>query len=217
MPGVSVAMIKVVPSGSIIGSQRWSTGLWFQVATTGTPAPADLVASLALIAPIFDTWATAMKVFWLAPTTYDRVSAYYYAPGAVKSTLSAISSRTVQTGTGTSPQPPRTCVVASLQTGFPGKSFNGRSYTPWTGQTLTAALQFGGSVPGIIGAAYKAMANSMNALTLGGPWGTAVLNVRSIATGVAHPVTQIRVDTLPDTQRRHEDKIAAAASVVTVL
>lgn len=209
MPGVSTTMIKFVPSGVIQGAQRWSTGLWCQVNTTGTPLPADMVAALNAVVGLFDTWAGALKQFWMPVTTYDRVSAYFYAAGATKSSLSAISTRTPVVGIATIPLPPRNCVVTSLQTGFPGKSFNGRSYFPCTGSPLSALSQLGNTQVDLFPAAYKVLTNGLNAATLGGPWTNAVLNVRSNATGVAHPVTQFRTDSLLDTQRRHEDKIAA--------
>jgi hypothetical protein len=101
----------------------------------------------------------------------------------------------------------RDALVVSLKTGLSGRSFSGRMYFPITAAPFSANHQLGQSQCNSWATATGNLFNSVNASGYG-TWTPQVI----VANDKDFPpfVTQVKVDSNPDTQRRREDKLRAA-------
>lgn len=214
IPGV--AYVRLTASGRIAGTQSWSTGISVSV-TGGTVTQSQLNALLA-------TFVTAFTALWNTGTTLALKAAngsdvdlrsfraYLYGPSGGTAALQAATDITPIPGTkATNLLPTQTALVATLLSGFPGRSNRGRMYLPWTGGGLDGTHQVTSSDTTAISNAVGAMLTAVNAGVGSGPFGRVVIaGLRGVV-----DVTSVRVDSEPDIQRRRADKIIASRQVIT--
>jgi hypothetical protein len=118
-------------------------------------------------------------------------------------------------GSAGSTVPRNVACVASLQTGFPGRSARGRLYLG--ALSTTAVANEGGFTVSAIGdyaALVKAFLEGLNGITLGGAAVRAV--VASPTKASTTPITAVRVNTVPDTQRRRVRSQTGQQTIATV-
>lgn len=211
---VSGDMIKWNILGDIATSQTWSVGIWSSVATTGTPTAANLDSALTNVTTLLGNFWASFAAFNAATLRWTGLSAYFYPSGATHATLIAKHTLTPQLGSGTAYHSPRTSLVVSLLTGAAGRSRRGRIYVPFTAATVQSTLQAPTATCDTVAAGAGAMGSALNAVSLGGPWGNGPWNLRSDKLGASFPISQASVNSKLDTQRRREDKIAAAYTKV---
>lgn len=202
--------IKFVLGGHINGSQSWSVGIWAGVSTTGTPTAANLDSFLT-------TWESSAIAMWLtvrsrnlAAVVQDNTSAYFYPVGSNVATLVAHHTQTASPGTGSQGSSPRQSLVVSLLTGAAGRSRRGRIYLPFTGIGSTATLQAATADVDAITNAVATLFTAMKTMSGAPAWGNCPPRVRSNKTSTGYIVTSVAGNSLIDTQRRREDKLAAA-------
>jgi len=111
--------------------------------------------------------------------------------------------------------PNQICMVVSLRTEHAGRRFRGRMYLPVNASALTlGTAQWTGTQTAIVANTWAAYFNDWNG---SGDNGT-ISVVSRVGAGEATPVSGVLVDTIPDTQRRRRNKLAAvgiSAAVVT--
>ena len=203
----------VTVNGVAYGSETWSFGIRFKP-TLGVDDPAVTQAqATALMAPVQAWWNTG-GLFW--PTThaitYVKLAPIatngQYPPGQV----AYIGDFADDSGdTNTNLHPAQCAMVMTLLSATigRGRGSKGRCYTPMPAVAMSAT--------GTVGAwnqtaadAFRTMINSMNAIA---NIGTAVIMSRETATKPAGSsyVGAVRVDTVPDTQRRRRRSIVGAS------
>lgn len=196
--------IKVVISGAMPGSERWSTSFWIQGTVLHTQV--ELANTLTDVQTCMEAGGGLFR--WLQPLngpgwTYDQYDAYQYAGGS-QAAVQATLPTGPYAGTGTVHVPNQVCLVATLETGLPGRSYRGRMYFPITGISITSDSK-------VLETDAQGLANGL-ATSFGSfnPLGDGKVVVSSLRQGATHPVTQIKVDTVPDTQRRRVNKVEGA-------
>lgn len=198
---------RIVLAGTISGTQTWSTGLALSPPPS-TVSQSDMDALLAAIKPAVTAWwgSSSLDICGInAPTTtLAEIRAYLYSgiPGTGAGLQAINTYATPLVGTSSQRVPVQTALVASMLTGLPGRSFKGRCYTPATGITLGADHQVAQTLLDAIGGKWKALIDSINAVS-SPEFGRVVVHG---ARG-NFAVTQVRVDSEPDIQRRRADKI----------
>ena len=216
MPGYPSDTLRVVWGGKI-ASDIWRTGVDLDITYNDFgPSGAELnTACSSIILPLLNTWWTTHKAFNTTAVDFSYLSAYFYPAGASTSFSQGQAAVSPVTGTGSgSLLPLRTAVAISKRTDLAGRSHRGRFYLPATaGLTIGADGQF-------TSANAASMCNAMGTLVQGfnnatwAPGGitTAKAVVSSMNhVGAPNPITQLRCDTLPDTQRRRTNKDTANA------
>lgn len=198
---------RLVIYGDVTPAQSWSVGMSLAGGATD-PDGSLLLTFLNAVDDIITTgWSAAGSIGARnsADTRVLGLRAYYYQPGESTAFSQAeLPYGTPLLGTGTGSLPLQTSLVCSLLTGAPGRSNRGRMYWPMTGfgltgHQLTTAQAQGTATP----LATMLSGISQQALT--------VLTQRLSVTGIrgSRAVTSIRIDTIPDIQRRRVDKIGA--------
>ena len=208
----SDSMIKYTLAGDIAGGQTWSIGFWVRPVVTGSPAAANLDTILGNMAtPLANFW-NGFKTKNAATLRYTSNNAYYYPAGSPVSTLVSHVALSPAPGTGTQYTSPRQALVISLHTGASGRTRRGRMYVPYTAENSGSNLQ----APSSTCDAFANLANSFRVAIPGVSTDTVFGGqswvVRSNKAGVGYDITSVSCDSKVDTQRRREDKIAAAYS-----
>lgn len=204
-----VALIGHLPQGEI-----FNTGFWISVNATLS----DAAAANALAAGIANAIASdATKVFQqlLPPTAgYDEVRVYCYPNGGPKSAFIGTAPITGGVGTATGATLPlQTTLVATLRTGFAGRSYRGRMYFPCVAADL-ANHQMTPGFPTGLANRVAALFTTVNGLANVG----VVVVLSQHLQGFTSPVTTVTVDSKLDIQRRHaghQVALSKATAVVT--
>lgn len=210
--------VRLVQFGTINTVQDWSVGLGVTIALDLDPTNLQLSAWLGDISPAAQTWWTASGGGAdqnTADVIYTGIRAYSYLAGATAAKAQAeLIFGTPRPGRASSAQlPDRTCLVMSLKTGLPGRSFRGRRYLPCTNAGLSHG-QLSSTVIANALAPEVAFLNAVNDSTIGSRAVTAcIINNRDFA----QPITQVSVNSLPDTQRRRTDKITPESTITSDL
>lgn len=217
-PVFGPGFVRLVAGGTMAGTQTWSTGV--AVAAGGIEQTQTQVDGLlTAFRNAFTTLWGAAGAGVLGARNDSTVNlrtfrAYYYATGAAPVTLQA--AQDVAPINGTSSQaalPYQVAVVASLLTGRPGRSFRGRMYLPYTAATFAADHQLSQPNVDSLAAALKTMFDSINTYTTAnGPGDVAVAGSAGPI-----PISQVRVDSELDIQRRRSDKILPLRQAVSTL
>lgn len=209
------AYVKLVQHGSIAADQTWSTGLAVALSSSTPPTEAELSTWLASLDTAYAAWwhiGTGVADLNAADTTYDGNRCYYYPAGQTAASAQANRefSGALPGSQSAGANPQRTCCVSSMITGSSGRSFRGRRYLPATGAPLTAH-QFGSVFVDHIVAAEVAFLDAVGASSIAG----ADLIPIVANNRVSPPSIQtVRVNSLPDTQRRRTDKVGAIYTAV---
>jgi hypothetical protein len=197
--------VRAVFSAANTGGEQINTGCWFFLNST-PPSQADLNGIATDLATNWNVLTTNLKGHWYAGVSWQFVNVYYYAGGSNHAAMQAVAALAANVGTRAGGGSPiDTCSVVSLRTGFPGRSQRGRMYLPQhdtvsatTGQIVgTTATDFANNVALFL--------NTFSGARPG--WGAVV----SRTLGSSLPITQVLCDTIPDVQRRRENKMVASA------
>jgi hypothetical protein len=204
-------MVKVVLSGTISGTQTWSTGFWLNTAGA-TWTQDDLNDAnddwAGLIFTASGSWATLL---FGENTTATRVTSYLYAPGAIVSSLISTDFVSSADGSGDS-LPSLLAIVASTRSPIPGRSGRGRNYFPLTkASALDADGQLNATSTAALAEGIATMFTNINAHTVNGI--QPIVSVRSVFKGTSYAVTRVVVNSLVDVQHRREDTIAITTDV----
>jgi hypothetical protein len=126
--------------------------------------------------------------------------------------VSGLFSVTPAPGTnGASFIPPQAAMVVSLETGLAGRKNRGRVYTPGQPQLIANGQLLGANVDHLA-TNVRLFLHDCNSATVG------PLSFNAcIGTGDAPVITQVKVDSVVDTQRRRRDKAVASHSSIVVL
>ncbi len=209
MPVASDApYMRLALGGKLPGSEKWRTVQWWRF-SAGAPTHAEFASSAGDVWTAFFNrmWDAVAGTKWRAKNVtgsdLSTYQAWLYVDGALADEVTVnptTSAGTVAAGAS----PGYTAACFTLATARFGRSFRGRSYLPHTTPALNATLQldvdstccdnFGGYL-------------KKTGVSLGGP--VTVPVVMSQTLGQAEDITQVRLDTIPDTQHRRDRQLAA--------
>lgn len=207
--------MRTVFQGNASSSDIWNIGFWWQ-----KPAPSDGTIDYNALAA--DVLAKFKSDFWSATTspwttnlssdcTLTTAKVYGYDGGLLTGEGVATSSPVGGTQTITSPR--FTACVATLQTASFGRSHRGRVYLPYTnGCNTTGQLSL-----------VQAYADNLKAFlvrnTFAGLPAAPIIEslVVSRTHGTVDPITKVRMDSLPDTQRGRISKAVPANTYTSVV
>nr|CRY97315.1 hypothetical protein [uncultured prokaryote] len=200
--------IKYTLNGTLNGGEVFSFG--FQTEVDGSPSQTQVDAGLGLITEwLGSTDSLGIRQHMSTNLKFTSCTAYGYAGGSSASVQSEGTLNIPGTHSDGPELPNQCAVVASLLTGKPGRSKRGRSYLP-----LLSDPQFQGQMaPSTCTQIAEAYANLMNAYLDGTASGLPQTPVvASITHGYNTPLTEVRVDTRWDVQRRRAAQEIVAGS-----
>lgn len=187
---------RAVLIGSLPGGEVWNCSLWYNNLNgyTDENAVAEGVRS------------TFVSLFWSQSTnpwasrvsnacTFDRVQTFHYDGPNLIAEGASTGASTPGTG-GTAPSPNYSAAVFTLLTGEFGRSKRGRIYLPYT----TSVSNTNGQLVVVLGHAQN-LATFLRQSTFTGATGPVVPSVFSRHLNILTPISGVRLDTKPDTQR----------------
>lgn len=206
-------MIKININGTIGAAQTWSTGVWADAAGASNATSADCAAMAAILKPaVVSNWITFQPKNPSLVKLTD-VSVYAYAGGSITSHANGSSAVAgTPAGSASLGTAALLAVCCSLLTGSSGSSFRGRMYWPVTGMGADATdLNWTATQVSDIASSVANMLNTFQAATQ-----TVITNcvpvVYSPTRGLTTAITSVKVDSMPDTQHRRENKMGSARS-----
>lgn len=207
--------VRLVIAGVIESTQSWSVGLNFS--TISPPDFANLQAFTDAAVPLVHSWYTGGANNISAITSTDQflqvVRGYLYPAGA--STASIVSESSLVSPPNGAQAPvlsTREALCATLLTGLPGRSAKGRMYLPSAGGPLSNHQRASADVASVSAATADLISALNTAAALSN------VGVACVAGNMGLlPITAVSVDSLQDTQRRREDKLAANNKTITPL
>lgn len=211
-----------IPSGStryalqfsLAGGEFGETSIWCTGADIASESDAAACAE-----SVWGHWQDSMDTLLpsLIPAggKWTQCTAYHYTGGSSAAYIGMFVENV--SGTGGTKLPYQTCAVVTLQTGLAGRRNRGRCYLPamgldgstGTNQLVSATVD---ALADNFGAFLSAL-NSESSPDVGSP----VVVSRS-ATAI-HPITQVRVDSRFDVQRRranHQAALFTATAAVSI-
>jgi hypothetical protein len=176
----------------------------FQFGLTADVSSSNLLAAANAIMTALGS-STAFKASMGPTTRLDAIRLAVHNPNTGPETSAATStgSPVVASTTGTQP-PPQVCIVASLRTPTPGRSFRGRLYWPPTG--VTGAGTISTAQAAAVNAGVQAFAQQV-AIALAAVGSNTTWWVWSPTRGAGTAITQVSVGVRADTQRRRNDSL----------
>lgn len=200
-------IMRVSIMGALPGGEVWSVNPVYSIgADFGVPVSAVQAQTIATaIAALTVSTGITQMMSTSTTVTGCRVEARSIA-GVLETQAEAVKGTPVP-GTGASPHPYQTSIVASLRTATPGASGRGRLYFPATGVTVQSAnLRVGTGFPNSFGLGVKTYLSAINGAIAATLTGVSLV-VWSRATNQLHTVTGINVGDVLDTQRRRRDTL----------
>lgn len=202
---------KVAFGGTLPGGEVWESGFWVHGALPTSNSEANTTAELwyaQLTASdgsggVYGTAA----VVWGDDVVMTYVKIYAYPTGGTTAAFIGEYSGTPKAGSGTTTVPNQICLVVSLRTANAGRQYRGRMYLP---ASKLAGIS-NGNVP------------TSDATAMATAWGTCfsdwnasgdngqVVVVSRVGAGHYDVVDVVRVDTIPDTQRKRSNKLQATS------
>lgn len=200
---VPSGLVKFVLYGDATDGEIWSTS-WYTKPQAGISSQANLdnfINTYANTSYPAATLSTVLKSRMSVTTRQLGFKGYYYNGGtsAIYATDKPFSSPIVGSSGG-SPLPLQTAVVATLLTGASGRRNRGRMYLPVNAVSLSTAHELTTTDVDALANAVKDWFAVLNAS------GDNPVQVVSVAGSASRPVTQVRVDSKPDIQRRRANK-----------
>ena len=201
--------------GDTYGGEVWECTLWFKPTVIGDTVPdnnGDAATTLdnMTTGTEWDTLAGALVRFLPTSGGINKAKLYCYPGGG--SAAAAIAEKTLTVaGTGTGGTTPlQTSLVATLLTGQAGRSYRGRIYVPAPNISISSDHQVSLSdITAVANGVAQYLSWTKLAAIL--PSGNGLLGVvASEKRLAATSITQVRVDSKPDVQRRRAAKLAAA-------
>jgi len=198
--------------GTLSGGEIFDTSFWCSGSAPTSPTLANAFA--AEIATLLNGSAalTAMKALIESDCVYQQVKVYGYPSGGPSAESIGVAAITGGTGTGSTPHPLQTCLVATLHTNFAGRRFRGRMYFPANGAAF-ANPYFSSTVSANLSSGLAAFFTAINA---NGVVPTTVVVLSQMAT-VDHVVTAVSTDTKPDIQRRRANRLSGQITTSTAV
>lgn len=195
--------------GSLLNSEQWSVNPTFAGNfTDASPNQADLNDWAAAVGGQFVSGGYGgIQAAWSSSLTLEGLDAYYYAADGSLETQGTWSPAQEQRGTGSINLPPATSIVASLQTGLPGRSARGRLYWPALGLSVNGA---NGGINPTTAQALATQTAAMLAMAENQWTGPAPIFscVWSGTKQDAYAITAVRVGSQLDSQRRRRKSLA---------
>jgi hypothetical protein len=209
-------LAKFVFGGQISSDDDWSVGFWLEL---GTPDPtsADVTDLTSHALSTFNSavWGPAggsIKGSCAPATNLQTCKSYVYNNGVL--TFQSQATQAASAGTATTLLPAYVAAVFSLRTESFGRSARGRVYMPMTGAVLSGGklqLQLSQThVDNVAGWLHNARFGAWGASYTGT---TNPVVVSRVGSGMARSITDVIVDSIPDTQHGRESK-AVATSVL---
>lgn len=200
--------VKVVHGGAVAGGESWSFGIWYEITgLISLPSPSVMNTLIGHISTSFQTFWTTLKARNQPGVDARSVSAYFYRNGQLA--LQSNAGFAAVAGTASALQPVFVSRVVTLLTARAGRSYRGRCYLPYTGTNLSGSTNLWNSDSTTL-TAMQTLINQTTSNVLGDLAGTTAGPViYSNTTGSHEPVTSIRMDNKPDTQRGREGRLAA--------
>lgn len=196
----NVARISL--TGTLIQGEQFDTSFWVAGGVPANQADAnDLAAQVAAIPQLTTIGAGGPRTMIDTTSAYTEVRVYSYPTGGPTATF--IGSAPITPGTGVSSEsslPLQCCIVASLRTGFSGRSRRGRMYFPVTSLTLASHQMTQADLDAFVGV-VKSIFDAVNAFT------SPLLSVSVVSQtlGDFSPVTTVTADSRLDIQRRRAE------------
>lgn len=199
--------------GTSTAEEVWAFDFWTRPGT-GVPTFASWQATNDAYAGLLVSTGLAAALASLIPTTgaVTALRSLYYrnGPNAEYSAVKALSPAVAGTSTTRAALVMSFCV--STLTGRTGQSYQGRMYLPACGMPLDTTHKF---TAGSMTAVVDKLRLMLSAGYTDGQYGPPVVVSRT--KGEATPITQLRYDLKPDTQRRRaNNQSPGARTVVTV-
>lgn len=204
---------RVVISGTLgEGSEIWSCGVNFAPDSGPTvQSPTDLGQwAAAIVAGPVTNLPAALGNGLSSSGEITEVSTYFYADIGTPA-ISVGTAGASKAGSGTGALPLSTACVATLLTALSGRRYRGRLYWPAIGWQVDPD----GSFDGTIWTPFaEDVAEFLEGVATAAPGATDLRPVVvSVAGGFVTPVTSIRADDLPDTQRRRDESLTPTYQV----
>jgi hypothetical protein len=196
--------LRITVRGGAPGSESWSINHYQEVTgLVALPTPAALQGVCNSNETAAGTmWAT-LKTHCTAAMTFTGLNQTFIRNGVTIFSNQTNEAAAVA-GSGATVQPSYVARVVTLLTNRSGRSYRGRMYLPYNSGVITSATGLFTSDATTLGAVKTFMlACTANILTLAGA-ATAGPVVYSITAGAHDPVTSLRMDNKPDTQRGRE-------------
>jgi len=202
IPGTTIKFSLI---GHALGGEEFVTSFWMAGEGISTTPLANAAAST-----VKDAFVTHLMTFtkgWLATSSgWDQVRAYCYPGGGPHAFVIGYSDIAGGAGTsGTGSMMEQCCVVSTLNTGFAGRNQRGRMYWPANNIALNLHQWATGSADQLA----EGLAAMFTDLNQNAGLGKVAV-VSQLGAGAYTYVTQIRVDTKPDIQRRRSLSLSAA-------
>lgn len=209
MPAPIGDFMRFTMRGNILGGETWSC-THYQVVTglISLPTSADVQTAS-------NTAETAAALLWAgikakcsAETSFTGMNTAFIRNGVTVFTTQTDEAAPIP-GTAAAHLPVYIARVVTLQTARSGRSYRGRMYMPYNGTTFAAGAVLWPSDAANLALVAAYLNNCASAaLDLSGSL-TAGPVIYSQTTGDHEPVTRVRWDNKPDTQRGREKSIAA--------
>lgn len=204
---IPAGAVHLVFSGSLPSSEAFAWGIWLDSRHTGPTLDGTIVTDLPLVCDLASRKLASRLASILsgfpAATIYSKVNGYYYGENGTHATLSAEKSMSLAGTAGSGTElPDQLAMVASLRTSRPGRSYRGRAYLPMCN---TAQLAGGGQVGDTFVTAYATAVRGLLADLSAGESSSSTPGMIPVVVSrtLTHmePITAVRMDSRPDTQR----------------
>lgn len=200
--------MRLALGGVLPGAEKWRTVQWWKF-TEGVPAHGDFVNSASDVYVSFanNMWNATTGTKWLTKNvTGSNISTYQatlYVDGAIADETTQ-NPGPIAGSVAAGASPGYTAACFTLATARFGRSFRGRAYLPHTASVVNATLQL--DVDSTCCANFARYLNKTGVVLDG--VGTVPV-VMSQTLGQSEQITQVRLDTIPDTQHGRDRQLSA--------
>lgn len=203
-----MSLVRAVIRGTIASVQTWSTHIDFTQIGTGAVSQSALDTWLASFKTAVNTWwgaAGSMAANNDNTLVANQLVGYYYLTALSAPSLTSLQTLSLAgTSVASVNNDYRTAMCVSLLTNVPGRTNRGRIYLPVNRIALSSSHRFTSAQGSQMATAVANLIDAGNLIALGsnavgaGPYNS------------THPYQTVRVDDLPDTQRRRTNKLVPA-------
>lgn len=201
-------LVKIVLYGTLTGGEIWETGFW--MTDTGVNSAETATAQAHVIAGTLNSEddSGAMRItairIWDLEVKWVGVRCYGYNGGPTATWVGDFPLDAPRQGQAPGgPLPHQVCACMTLLTGLAGRSQRGRMYLPATGVSLDSGGQMTHpSIDPVVASWAKAFTD-INASDAG------KIVVYSRTRQATHQVRSVRIDSVPDIQRRRANGLQA--------
>ena len=213
MGSLPFSHIRMVAGGRAGTADSWSVGL--TAAAPDVPEPSQLNAFADAAWPAWNQWwnGGSPSVNSIAPSDFflDSLRVYFYPSGAASATVVGehIPASGINGGADHT-QPNEECLVVTLTSGRAGRHGRGRMYVPAGGGALVQHQRTSDDCEAVA-TATKNLIEALNGVDVSG-WSQGLVVIGSAALPI-YPCTGVKVDSIPDVQRRRQFKMVPVAVV----